>query len=179
MDSKYVSNALYILGVFFKNNILLYDWKRSIVTLNVNERERDMQLTESLWREYEPYIRKLCNYKLNSHREYIDDCVQDVFTALSLYEVRNKKVKTFSLGMKQRLAICQAIMENPDVLLLDEPFNALDEKNIGVLCNIIKDYREKNKIIIVAAHSVNENAEKIFDARIKMVDGKIDSVIDL
>lgn len=50
--------------------------------MNLNERERDMRLTESLWREYEPYIRKLCNYKLNSHREYIDDCVQDVFTAL-------------------------------------------------------------------------------------------------
>lgn len=48
----------------------------------MNERENGMQLAESLWREYEPYIRKLCNYKLNSHREYIDDCIQDVFTAL-------------------------------------------------------------------------------------------------
>lgn len=118
-------------------------------------------------------------YLSNFQKKISDKEIEDVLKLLSLYEVRNKKVKTFSLGMKQRLAICQAIMENPDVLLLDEPFNALDEKNIGVLCNIIKDYREKNKIIIVAAHSVNENAEKIFDTRIKMVDGKIDSVIDL
>lgn len=52
------------------------------MTLDVNERERDMQLADKLWREYEPYIRKLCNYKLNRHKEYIDDCVQDVFAAL-------------------------------------------------------------------------------------------------
>lgn len=65
-----------------KNNILLYAWKRSIITLDMNERERDMQLADKLWREYEPYIRKLCNYKLNRHKEYIDDCVQDVFAAL-------------------------------------------------------------------------------------------------
>lgn len=52
--------------------------------MNLNERERgrSMQLADKLWREYEPYIRKLCNYKLNSHKEYIDDCVQDVFAAL-------------------------------------------------------------------------------------------------
>lgn len=65
-----------------KNNILLYAWKRSIITLDVNEREKSMQLADKLWREYEPYIRKLCNYKLNRHKEYIDDCVQDVFAAL-------------------------------------------------------------------------------------------------
>ena len=65
-----------------ENNILLYAWKRSIITLDMNERERDMQLADKLWHEYEPYIRKLCNYKLNSHKEYIDDCVQDVFAAL-------------------------------------------------------------------------------------------------
>ena len=56
--------------------------KRSITILNVNKKEMDMQLVDKLWREYEPYIRKLCNYKLNSHKEYIDDCVQDVFVAL-------------------------------------------------------------------------------------------------
>lgn len=50
--------------------------------MDVNEREKGMQLADKLWREYEPYIRKLCNYKLNSHKECIDDCVQDVFAAL-------------------------------------------------------------------------------------------------
>lgn len=39
-------------------------------------------MANKLWYEYEPYIRKLCNYQLNSHKEYIDDCVQNVFTAL-------------------------------------------------------------------------------------------------
>ena len=46
-----------------------------------------------------------------------------------LYEVRNKAVKKYSLGMQQKLGIIQAIMESPDVIVLDEPFNALDDKS--------------------------------------------------
>lgn len=56
--------------------------EKEYYTLNLNERKIDMQVADKLWREYEPYIRKLCYYKLNRHKEYIDDCVQNVFTAL-------------------------------------------------------------------------------------------------
>ena len=45
----------------------------------------------------------------------------------NLYDQKNVRVGKLSLGMKQRLALCQAFMENPDILLLDEPFNALDQ----------------------------------------------------
>ena len=61
--------------------------------MDVNEREKGMQLADKLWREYEPYIRKLCNYKLNSHKEYIDDCVQDVFAALVEAIHKGTKIK--------------------------------------------------------------------------------------
>ena len=61
--------------------------------MDVNEREKGMQLADKLWREYEPYIRKLCNYKLNNHKEYIDDCVQDVFAALVEAIHKGTKIK--------------------------------------------------------------------------------------
>ncbi len=90
----------------------------------------------------------------------------------SLLDVKDKKVKTFSLGMKQRLALCQALMENPDVILLDEPFNALDEENLTTVCNLIAKCKRDGKTIIIAAHgNVPETCG--VDKVIKMSDGRI------
>lgn len=88
-----------------------------------------------------------------------------------LYEVRNNKVKTFSLGMKQRLALCQAFMENPDVLLLDEPFNAIDDENLKEVIKLLEEFKKQNKIIVIASHGNLENFK--VDRIIKMSDGKI------
>ncbi|MDO5014906.1 MAG: ABC transporter ATP-binding protein [Clostridia bacterium] len=98
--------------------------------------------------------------------------INDYLKIFNLYDVRNKKVSTYSLGMKQRLALCQAFMENPDIILLDEPFNALDEKNLSILCDIIQQEKEKGKIIVIAAHG--EIPKKCGVNRVlKMEDGKI------
>ena len=90
---------------------------------------------------------------------------------LGLYEVRNNKVKTFSLGMKQRLALCQAFMEDPDVLLLDEPFNAIDDDNLIKVIDLLNEFKNKNKIIIIASHGDIKGCN--FDKIIKMSDGKV------
>lgn len=93
---------------------------------------------------------------------------------LNLYEYKRKKVKVFSLGMKQRLGICQAIMEDQDVILLDEPFNALDIQNCEVVKNIILEMKKRNKIIVIAAHGISETLEKeIFDETFTMNNGTI------
>jgi ABC-2 type transport system ATP-binding protein len=97
--------------------------------------------------------------------------IEEALRKVNLYEYRNKKVKTFSLGMRQRLAICQAIMENPDVLLLDEPFNALDETNCNAVKAILAEYKEHNKIVIIAAHMVS--FRELFDQIITLDEGKI------
>lgn len=96
-----------------------------------------------------------------------------VLKKLNLYESKDKKVKSFSLGMKQRLAICQAIMEDPDVLLLDEPFNAIDDENIKIVFEIINEYKRNGKIVIVAAHGINSTDIKIFDEVITLRSGKV------
>ncbi|CAH0344396.1 ABC transporter ATP-binding protein [Bacillus sp. CECT 9360] len=94
---------------------------------------------------------------------------------VNLLDVADKKVKNYSLGMKQRLAFCQAIMEDPDVLLLDEPFNALDDENFAEMIRILQNIKT-NKIIVIAAHGFNLSEIPLFDKVITMNDGKIKSV---
>ncbi|MBQ4283019.1 MAG: ABC transporter ATP-binding protein [Lachnospira sp.] len=100
------------------------------------------------------------------------ESIENVLKEYNLYHVRNKKVKTFSLGMKQRLALCQAFMENPDVLLLDEPFNAIDDKNLQITYDNIRRSKEAGKIIVIATHGIIPK-ECSVDRVIKMNEGEI------
>jgi ABC-2 type transport system ATP-binding protein len=99
----------------------------------------------------------------------------EIETALEKVNLLHKadvKVKKFSLGMKQRLGFCQAIMENPDVLLLDEPFNALDDEHFELVLNTILEMK-KDKIVIIAAHGFDLEKYPIFDEIITMANGKV------
>ncbi|MCM3714150.1 ABC transporter ATP-binding protein [Alkalihalobacillus oceani] len=64
-----------------------------------------------------------------------------------------QKVKHYSLGMKQKLSLVQAIMEDQDVLLLDEPFNALDHDSVVNIRELLRDYKRKGKTIILTSHN--------------------------
>jgi len=64
-----------------------------------------------------------------------------------------KPVGKYSLGMRQRLGIAQAIMENPSILILDEPLNGLDKTGVAQMRELIKDLREQGKTIILASHN--------------------------
>ena len=86
---------------------------------------------------------------LASIRKKIDvKTIQKWLKVFNLYDQKNVRVGKLSLGMKQRLALCQAFMENPDILLLDEPFNALDHENSIILKDIIENEKRNRKIII-------------------------------
>lgn len=99
--------------------------------------------------------------------------IEEALSKVNLLDAKDKKVKTYSLGMKQRLAIAQAMMEDPQVLLLDEPFNALDTENIEAVKQILLEEKQKHKIIVVAAHMMESSLEDIFDQVFTMSDGKI------
>ena len=101
-----------------------------------------------------------------------EDVIVEYLKIFNLYEVRNKKVNSFSLGMKQRLTLCQAFMEDHDVILLDEPFNALDDENLWIACENIHKQKENGKIIVIAAHGEIPK-ECGIDKIIKIVDGKL------
>ena len=83
----------------------------------------------------------------------------DIYKALVLVGLKSddkRKFRKYSLGMKQRLGIACAIMEDPQLLLLDEPFNALDKKGQETLADIILDMRDKGCLILLSSHDKDE-----------------------
>ena len=72
---------------------------------------------------------------------------------VGLDENSKKKVKNYSLGMKQRLAIAQAIMENPKILLLDEPMNGLDKNGVQEIRELLLDLKKQDKTIVLVSHN--------------------------
>ena len=77
-------------------------------------------------------------------------------TALSLDPDDRKKFKKYSLGMKQKLGIAAAIMEKPEIILLDEPFNALDEKSAAAVGNILREEKKRGALILLSCHDKAE-----------------------
>lgn len=91
---------------------------------------------------------------------------------VSLDPDSDKKVKKFSLGMKQRLNIAQAIFENQKIILLDEPTNALDEDAVQLIYKIIREEKSRGATIIVATHH-KEDLKEVCDVILKIAEGKI------
>jgi ABC-2 type transport system ATP-binding protein len=86
--------------------------------------------------------------------------IDRVLEEVQLLDRKNDEFKTFSLGMKQRLAIASALLNDPEVLVLDEPTNGLDPQGINEIRNIILQQKAKGKTIILASHLLNE-VEKV------------------
>lgn len=83
--------------------------------------------------------------------------IDEALALVNLTEVRNKKFKKFSLGMKQRLGIALAVMDNPDLVILDEPINGLDPIGISELRDTFKKLsREKGVTLIISSHILSE-----------------------
>jgi ABC-2 type transport system ATP-binding protein len=78
----------------------------------------------------------------------------------------------FSLGMKQRLRIALAFLHEPDIVLLDEPFNGLDREGITLLQDLLLAYKSEGRLIIISSHSFTE-LEAIIDQLVMIEDGKV------
>ncbi len=100
------------------------------------------------------------------------DRIFEVIRQVGLDPESKKHVGKYSLGMRQRLGIAQALMEDPEILLLDEPMNGLDNKGVADVKEILKDLRKKNKTIILASHHM-EDIDELCDKVVVMDSGKI------
>jgi ABC-type multidrug transport system ATPase subunit len=88
------------------------------------------------------------------------DQIEEVLRKVNLYQRKNSKFSTYSLGMKQRLAIASALLGNPDVLVFDEPTNGLDPVGIAEIRDLIRQLASEGKTIIMASHILDE-VEKV------------------
>jgi heme ABC exporter ATP-binding subunit CcmA len=84
---------------------------------------------------------------------------EEMLERVGLARVRDGLAREFSRGMRQRLAVGRAFLHDPEVLLLDEPFTALDDRAIAVLQSMIKDMRDRGRTIIMSTHQLREALE--------------------
>ncbi|MFC9601659.1 ABC transporter ATP-binding protein [Peribacillus butanolivorans] len=82
-----------------------------------------------------------------------DEKIIETMEVVGLEPKSDQKTKNYSLGMKQKLAICQAIMEDQQVLILDEPFNALDIASVKRIRNLLLKFKEEGRTILITSHN--------------------------
>ena len=116
-----------------------------------------------------------------------DNKITEIVTQLGLIEFINKKVKTYSWGMKQRVGVALAMVNNPDLLLLDEPLNGMDPVSAEAVKAVLRDWRDAGKTILISSHTVRDLEglvdDYIFIDRVEIIsrdeiltaaDGKVD-----
>lgn len=129
-----------------------------------------------------PYMSAVQNLKLICRiKEVPFDKIEEKLEAVNLHERKNSKFSTYSLGMKQRLAIASALLNDPEILILDEPTNGLDPQGIHEIRQIIKNIAKNGTTILLASHLLDE-VEKVCSHVIvirkgeKLYDGRVDTM---
>lgn len=129
-----------------------------------------------------PYMTAAQNLDLVCKIKEVDRSnIDEKLKIVNLFERRNSKFKTFSLGMKQRLAIASALLNNPEILILDEPTNGLDPQGIHEIRKIIKDIAASGTTILLASHLLDE-VEKVCShvvvirEGVKLYSGRVDEL---
>ena len=90
---------------------------------------------------------------LASIKNQIDsEAIRQTITRVGLDPDDKKKYRKYSLGMKQRLGIAAAVMEEPDIVILDEPTNALDSDGVAMLKEILHEQRERGALVLISCH---------------------------
>lgn len=129
--------------------------------------------TPSFWKQFSGFE----NLKMLAA---IQGKITDVEIAESLQRVGldpndKRPVKKYSLGMKQRLAIAQGIMEKPDLIVFDEPTNALDEEAVKLLRQILIEEKARGAIVLIASHN-KDDIRLLSDVFMKMESGRLSEV---
>ena len=119
-----------------------------------------------------PYYSGYKNLKLlaDLNRKIGSDKIKETMQKVGLDPELKRHVKKYSLGMRQRLGLAQAIMENPDILILDEPMNGLDKDGVADMRKYLLELKKQGKTILIASHS-SEDIEILCDTVCEMDKG--------
>ena len=101
--------------------------------------------------------------------------IDEIMKTMGLFEARKKRVGQYSMGMRQRLRLAQALMEQPDILILDEPMNALDKEGIALVKKILNEYMNEERILIFTSHN-KEDFQDLADVCYEMDGGRLTEV---
>lgn len=130
-----------------------------------------------------PYMTAVQNLKLVCKiKEVSTDKIEEKLELVGLLERKDSKFKTYSLGMKQRLAIASALLNDPEILILDEPTNGLDPQGIHQIREIIKKIAHQGTTILLASHLLDE-VEKVCSHVVilrkgeKLYSGRVDDML--
>lgn len=104
-----------------------------------------------------------------------DEDICNALKDVDLYDEKDKKYSEYSLGMKQKLGIAQVIMENPQVIILDEPFNGVEEKSVIKIKKILKKLKNQDRLIIITSH-IKEDIKELSDEIYVFDAGKLNNV---
>lgn len=98
--------------------------------------------------------------------------IEEALHIVDLFDAAKLPVRKYSLGMRQRLGLAQVIMENPNILLLDEPMNGLDKEGVLKMRNYLLELKKQGKTILLASHSA-EDIRQLCDATYELEHGNI------
>ena len=101
-----------------------------------------------------------------------DEQIRKALEDIGLDPDDKRTYRKYSLGMKQKLGIAAAVMENPDIIILDEPINALDEVSVEKVHDILDEQKKRDAVIIIACHD-KEELDQLSDEIIEISDGRI------
>lgn len=127
--------------------------------------------------EFIPYYSGFKNLKLlaDIQHKITDEDICKSMELVGLDPKLKRSVKKYSLGMRQRLGLAQAVMENPDLLILDEPMNGLDKEGVGDMRKYLLALKEQGKTILIASHSA-EDIEALCDTVVEMDKGRMERI---
>lgn len=117
-------------------------------------------------------LRLLAGVDNNISADMINKEIDSLIEEVGLKSAGNKKYKKYSLGMKQRLGIAAAVLGNPDIVVLDEPTNALDDDGKDMVKRIVKMQKERGALVIISCHEM-QTLEELSDEIVRLKEGRI------
>lgn len=169
-------------SVFFKTICGFLKPDKGTVTVNGKTIGKEMDFLPSLGVVIEKpgFIENYNQFDNLKYLAQINNIIDDkkiieVIHRVGLDTNNKEKVKTFSLGMRQRLAIAQAIMEDQKIIILDEPFNGLDKNGCNQIKNLLMELKSPDRLILLTSH-IEGDIDSLSDYIFEFSDGKISLV---